>query len=1090
MIDRWIGELGERLDLTAEELADVIWLTLIRQQGSVTNATQAAPEDRVETIERRPPIAPIAPMGVSPSVSIPNSQSTPEIIAGIAPRRSQTASTTNTVLDRVAFKVPNPPSIREPLALVRSLRPLMRQVPSGQINGLDEQATAQQIAETRVWQPIVQPALEPWLELVLIADESASMLIWQQTVLEFRKLLRNYGTFRDVQLWGLRWSGTQLELRPGIGSEALQQAPRQAKELLDPSGRRLILLITDCVAEQWHEPDLTQALKLWAQSSPIAIAQVLPEWLWVRTAIRGFEPVSLTALEPGLPNSRLTVDWSSVWQVESAPKSSVCVPIVPLEPASILAWSQMVVGRGEAPGYWVRSFAPEADEVSPRMFSPQERLERFQVQSSPLAQRLIGLVAASPVITLPVIRLIQETLLPTSEQMNVAEVLLGGLLEQIEPLKFETKPDQVEYRFVDEAIRELVLEETPVPDTVKVLSEYIEKQFDMSLDEFVAELQVWSQSENAELVERARPFATVTAAVLKRKGRRYREFVQHIEQQYSFSPELGSSQPADFPPFQEFEFETGIIAETLQPFEFTVATVEIQSRRLRKPKLVIHREQRQAWQFAEELSELRVVLEMVSIPAGSFLMGSPDNELERLSLESPQHSVTIDSFFIGKYPISQVQWQIVADALPQVKRSLDPNPSHFKGDDRPVENVSWLDAVEFCERLNRFTEKSYRLPTEAEWEYACRASPIFLAGISRAGDALGDDTITPFHFGETITPELANYNGSSVYGQGVKGLYRKATTPVGSFGVANNFGLYDMHGNVQEWCKDDWHDTYTGAPINGQAWCEPDSLEMTTRVLRGGAWQDLPQHCRSASRHALSADVHRDTTGFRIVCSIEIEEETEFQPPDVEKLCRSLSKKYAQGELKDIEQAISDALESHLESLDLYPDPESSYSYEADSVEISLLKFEFKVLEPPNQIFRPSDSDADEVVIEAELSTEVNLECDFSFTTYDSIDREDFVIGTNNVTIQADLDVDISIALTDGFTNPESELQVGEIGIEVTNLNEIDWGFVDPDWGDPEDENYDLSEAENNDDSGRSTTETNDGIARSNMTEIDEDSPF
>ena len=595
----------------------------------------------------------------------------------------------------------------------------------------------------------------------------------------------------------------------------------------------------------------------------------------MRTAIRGFEPVSLTALEPGLPNSRLTVDWSSVWQVESAPKSSVCVPIVPLEPASVLTWSQMVVGRGEAPGYWVRSFAPEADEVSPRMFSPQERLERFQVQSSPISQRLMGLVAASPVITLPVIRLIQETLLPTSEQMNVAEVLLGGLLEQIEPLKLETNPDQVEYRFVDEVIRGLVLEETPVPDTVKVLSEYIERQFEMSLDEFVAELQVWSQSENAELVERARPFATVTAAVLKRKGRKHREFVQHIEQQYLTSTEPESRQTDDFPLFQEFEFETGIIDETLQPFEFTVATVEIQSRRLRKPKLVLHREQRQAWQFVEELSELRVVLEMVSIPAGSFLMGSPDNELERLSSESPQHSVTIDSFFMGKYPISQAQWRIVADALPQVKRSLDSNPSHFKGDARPVENLSWLDAMEFCERLNRFVEgrlsrftgKSYRLPTEAEWEYACRASPVFSADISRAGDVLGDDTITPFHFGKTITPELANYDGSSVYGQGVKGLDRKATTPVGSFGVANNFGLYDMHGNVWEWCQDHWHDSYKGAPTDGSAWIDPEAEEDANRVLRGGSWLGNPRYCRSAARDDDAAGRRYDSYGFRVVCS-------------------------------------------------------------------------------------------------------------------------------------------------------------------------------------------------------------------------------
>ncbi len=859
MIDRWIGELGERLNLTAEELADVIWLTLIRQQGSVTNATQAEPEARVETTGRRLQVAPIVEMDISTSVSIANSQSTSEIVAGIAPRRSQTALMTNTVLDRVPFKVPNPPSIREPLALVRSLRPLMRQVPSDYIAGLDEQATAQQIAETRVWQPIVQPALEPWLELVLIADESASMVIWQQTVLEFRKLLRNYGTFRDVQLWGLRWSGTQLELRPGIGSEALQQAPRQAKELLDPSGRRLILLITDCVAEQWHEPDLTKALRLWAQSSPVAIAQVLPEWLWVRTAIRGFEPVSLTALEPGLPNSRLTIDWSSVWQVESAPKSSVCVPIVPLEPTSVLTWSQMVMGRGEAPGYWVRSFAPEIDEVSPQLLSSQERLERFQVQSSPIAQRLIGLIAASPVITLPVIRLIQETLLPTSEQMNVAEVLLGGLLEQIEPLKLETKSDEVEYRFVDEAIRKLLIEKTPVPDTVQVLSKYIEKQFEMSLDEFVAELQVWSQSENAELVERAKPFATVTAAVLKRKGRKYRAFVEHIEQQYSPSKEPKSSKPADFPPFQEFEFETGVIDETLQPFEFTVAKIELQRKGIRRqPSVVIQREKRQAWHYIEPLGET-LSLEMVAIPEGSFLMGSPEDEPERFSSESPQHSVQVPEFLMGKYPVTQAQWRFVA-RLPQVNRSLDPDPSNYKGDDHPVERVSWLDAVEFCERLNRFVEgrrswltgKSYRLPSEAEWEYACRAG-----------------TTTPFHFGDAISPELANYNWDESYNK-IKVAKKKdfrGTTPLDQFGVANGFGLCDLHGNVWEWCEDHWHSDYEGAPGNGSAWIDPEAEEDTSRVLRGGSWINDPRSCRSASRDAFAAGRRYISFGFRVVCS-------------------------------------------------------------------------------------------------------------------------------------------------------------------------------------------------------------------------------
>ncbi|MBD1847565.1 SUMF1/EgtB/PvdO family nonheme iron enzyme [Cyanobacteria bacterium FACHB-63] len=538
------------------------------------------------------------------------------------------------------------------------------------------------------------------------------------------------------------------------------------------------------------------------------------------------------------------------------------------------------------------------------------------------------------------------------------------------------------------------------------------------------------------------------------------------------------------PPLLEFEFETGVIDETLQPFEFTVATIEVQTRRLRNPKLVVHQEQRQAWQFVEALGE--VELEMVSIPGGSFLMGSPEDESDRSNSESPQHSVTVDSFFIGKHPITQAQWRIVAE-FEQVNRSLDPDPSEFKGDARPVENVSWHDAVEFCDRLSRLTGKSYRLPTEAEWEYACRASPAFLTEISGVGDAVGNGDDTPFHFGETITPELANYDCNSVYSQGVKGQYREETTPVGNFGLSNHFGLYDMHGNVREWCADYWHDTYNGAPTNSEPWCESDSLERITRVLRGGSWQDLPQNCRSASRYALSAELRSDSNGFRVVCSVGIED-SNSQRVGVEALCRSLSDKYARGELQGIEQVVSDVLKSHLENLNLNPEPESSYSYEAELVEISVLQGVFKVLEPPNQVFRPGDSDADGVVIEAELIAEVDLECNFSFTTYDSIDREDIVIGVNDTTIQASLEANVLISLMDESTSAEDELEVGEIELEVTNLDEIDWGFIEPDWGDPNDD-YDWNE-EHNDSSAEDEPETSDDVIHSDETNIDEDSPF
>jgi formylglycine-generating enzyme required for sulfatase activity len=417
--------------------------------------------------------------------------------------------------------------------------------------------------------------------------------------------------------------------------------------------------------------------------------------------------------------------------------------------------------------------------------------------------------------------------------------------------------EQVMDRAADDVLKRL-------PSEVRQqLSEDIERRLGRSMRSFEAFL-LPELLEDLAIDEKAKaevlPFAAVTREVLQGLGGEYAKLAERIQQVpqevSSLVPPRSEDEP--FPPLQEFEFETGVIAETLQPFEFTVATIEVQTRRLRKPKLVIHREQKQAWQFVEMLGE--VGLEMVSIPGGSFLMGSPEDELEHRSSESPQHSVTVDSFFIGKYPITQAQWRIVAE-FEQVKRSLDPDPSEFKGDDRPVENVSWHDAVEFCERLNRFvevrlaqhTKRKYRLPSEAEWEYACRAG-----------------TTTPFYFGKTITPDLANYDWDVSYGetQITKKKDFEGTTPVGQFGLANGFGLYDMHGNVWEWCQDHWHGNYEGAPTDGSAWINPDANENAVRVLRGGSCFYFPWDCRSAARLVIVAGIRGFFNGgFRVVCS-------------------------------------------------------------------------------------------------------------------------------------------------------------------------------------------------------------------------------
>ncbi|MBW4465474.1 MAG: formylglycine-generating enzyme family protein [Pegethrix bostrychoides GSE-TBD4-15B] len=253
-------------------------------------------------------------------------------------------------------------------------------------------------------------------------------------------------------------------------------------------------------------------------------------------------------------------------------------------------------------------------------------------------------------------------------------------------------------------------------------------------------------------------------------------------------------------------------------------------------KLVAQRTTGTAKYFTEDLNG--VALEMVLIPSGSFEMGAPEGELESDNDERPQHIVTVPQFFMGKYPVTQAQYEAI----------IGENPSNFKGDNRPVERVSWHDAVKFCEQLSQRTGRTYRLPSEAEWEYACRAG-----------------TKTAFHFGQTISPEFANYNGRRVYGDGFEGKDSQETTPVGSFGVANRFGLYDMHGNVWEWCEDHWHDNFEGAPEGGSAWTKGG--DSSSRVLRGGSWYDVPQGCRSAYRFYSDPGSADNDCGFRVVSS-------------------------------------------------------------------------------------------------------------------------------------------------------------------------------------------------------------------------------
>jgi formylglycine-generating enzyme required for sulfatase activity len=279
--------------------------------------------------------------------------------------------------------------------------------------------------------------------------------------------------------------------------------------------------------------------------------------------------------------------------------------------------------------------------------------------------------------------------------------------------------------------------------------------------------------------------------------------------------------------------------ENLQSFEFETVQIDRKGRE-------IDRQSRQARFFTVALGN-QALLDMVAVNSGNFLMGAAHGEKYAIDREYPQHRVDVQPFFMGKYPITQAQWQAVS-ALPKVNRDLVSYPSHFKGEHLPVESVSWLNAMEFCDRLSNFTGVSYRLPSEAEWEYACRAG-----------------SNTPFAYGETLTSQVANYGSEYAYAAEPVGDYRQATTPVGQF-VPNALGLSDMHGNVWEWCADRWHETYAGAPSDGKAWLKGGNSDW--RSLRGGGWSDYPSRSRSAQRSGYPAEGLNRIIGFRVCTAL------------------------------------------------------------------------------------------------------------------------------------------------------------------------------------------------------------------------------
>jgi GTPase SAR1 family protein len=543
MIDNVVAALGLGLNLTDEEIADVLWLAVQMQQFGDGEISEQG--DRNEALEnsvsnRESPKQPAQSLRDG-NRDRQDENKEDEQNFEVHSKNAQGDDLSTRRSDELQLKIPDARSLQEPLEVARSLRPLMRRVPSQVNTLLDEEATVRRIAEEKIWCPVLRPALEPWLDLALVIDDSASMLMWRHTIAELQHFLSSYGVFRDVRVWRLGTDKAEkVCIYAGATASDRNGSPRSPSELIEANGRGLVLVVSDCIAPIWRNGAIASALQIWSRSGMVAILQMLPDWLWARTALGRGVAAQFSALAAGMPNYQLTTTTVSTWyDIDLA--TSIKIPVVTLEPDKFTAWAEMLAGKG---GAWSAGivFEPElfaVPEVSIEFdgaseLDAEDRVQSFRLTASPIARRLAGLLAAAPVISLPIVRILQSKVLTQSQPVHVAEVFLGGLLKPLSEITAKTNPNYVQYDFI-EGVRDLLLESVPsseIKNIVVEVSEYIAKRLGVSLPDFAAVIRNPRQVKNTKLTSQTRPFALLTAQILKRLGGEYVRFAKEVERNW------------------------------------------------------------------------------------------------------------------------------------------------------------------------------------------------------------------------------------------------------------------------------------------------------------------------------------------------------------------------------------------------------------------------------------------------------------------------------------------------------------------------------------------------------------------------------
>ena len=924
---------GEGADLDPEAIADLLWLAVhhpakswaqTRTDSTTPPSNQPKKTEPAQTAtpERQKSNDSSSRTSTAPSPSLSTAEeperAAPRLEAQLLPQASVPGS------ERLPVWVHDPLDLIDPQKLFEAVLPLMQPVAAEQVAGLDEAATLDHYVQWRQLIPVWQPDQQYRFTLTLILDQGFSMTVWQPRLEHISERLGGFHGFKDVQV--LRWQqggersqGNDDPALSALGDDPARFALRDgAAPASGVAVDRLTVVISDCAGPQWwgaagtgRGPAFALLQRLGA-AQPLVIWQVLPSWMWSRTALGKGEATTLrrSGAGTGWPFQRAG---SEMRQLAAAADPQRPLPVFELTEKGLRSWGSLIGGspfmesfgfllpaepsgvlldskpaaeagatdgpdNGEEPGQEARQRQVQQEDQDPLM-----PLRRFQHLASPDARRLMVRFAAAPVLTLPVMRLIQAALLEGTGTAALAEVVLSGLLRPLNRNQ-ASDPEALQFTFAEPIRAALLRQQSPniTLEVIEEVTDFIAGHWSMkgwgSFRAFLTDPSIGAPPGQ----ERSQHFANLAADIIASLGGAYATFAEQLR-----LAQKKETWPRNLFHFEPVESEVAQLLRMPEPELVTFSTVsELELEPLKFSFQFataagilndgIAKGYREALQDESKANPGQrspssrvaggILLPMLHIPAGRFLMGSPANEPDRHNDEGPQHEVQLKEFFLSQTPITQAQWRAVAkwqrrehedgELWPE---ALDPDPveklekaERFLGERRPVVNVSWHDAMAFCQRLRLRTGKNYTLPSEAQWEYACRAG-----------------TTTPFHFGDTISTKLANYNGNQVYGNSEKGEYRQQTMDVDSF-PANPWGLHDMHGNVWEWCADRWHSNYREAPEDGGARINEKTKEtkneMNRRLLRGGSWVASPARCRSAYRYDDFPGYRSSGIGFRVCC--------------------------------------------------------------------------------------------------------------------------------------------------------------------------------------------------------------------------------